>query len=155
MDTQPQQEDPVPRKWRTRWYRLREGFLLRLARALRMPPTLEVEQALRHAQWRSFNHGKEQGLGCCPQHPNDPPMLNLHHGHYRCGACWAADYFRSLDGGPVTDPKLQPLQITTPPQRPNQVYLQAVKGGAGPHTATLAAIPKWLVKLREKPKEGK
>ena len=80
-------------------------------------------------------------------------MLDLHHGHYRCGTCWARDYFRSLDAGPVTDP--QQLQITIPKQRPNQVYLAARREGKGEHTAALEAIPKWLVNLREKPKEGK
>ena len=78
-------------------------------------------------------------------------MLDLQHGHYRCGTCWARDYFRSLDAGPVTDPQ-QHLQITIPQQRPLHVYRQAVKDGAGTSTATLAAIPKWLVKLREKPR---
>jgi hypothetical protein len=158
MNEQPRalQEDPVPAKWRTKWYRFREGFLLHLSRFLRMPPTLVVEQALKDQQWKSLEYGKKEGLGRCPDHPDDLPMMNLHHGNYRCGTCWAADYFRTIDAGPVTDP--QHLQITIPTQRPLHVYRQAVKDGAGGSTATLAAIPKWLVRLRQVPqvpKEGK
>jgi hypothetical protein len=154
MNEQPRalQEDPVPAKWRTKWYRTRERFLRFLSRILRMPPTLEVNQAIESWGWKTFHRGQKEGLGRCPEHPNDLPMMNLHHGNYRCGTCWAADYFRTIDAGPVTDP--QQLQITIPTQRPLHVYCQAVKDGAGGSTATLAAIPKWLVQLREKPKEG-
>ncbi len=157
MNEQPHasQEDPVPHEWKTRWYRFRYRLTDLFSRLLRMPRPTDVEQALRHEQWRSLQHGKEQGLGRCPEHPEDAPMMNLHHGNYRCGTCWAADYFRTIDAGPVTDPKLQPLQIIIPTQRPNQVYLAARREGKGEHSAALEAIPRWLVKLREKPKEKK
>lgn len=148
MNAQPQQDDPVPRQWKTRWYHLRYRFLRRLSRCLRMPAPLDVEQALRDEQWKSLKHGKELGLGHCPQHPNGPPMLNLSHSDYRCPLCWAADYFRSIDAGPITEPRQ--LHVTIPTQRPQQAYLQARKEGAGTHTAALQAIPKWLREKGEK-----
>src|SRR2546421_6060338 len=114
MNEQPRalQEDPVPAKWRTRWYRTRERFLRFLSRILRMPPTLEVEKAIESWGWKTFHRGQKEGLGRCQDHPNDPPMIRLQRGNYRCPACWEVNYFRTIDAGPVTDPKLQPLQIT-------------------------------------------
>src|SRR6266704_1714192 len=142
MNEQPRvpQEDPVPPEWKTKWYRFRYRLTDLFSRLLRMPRPTDVEQALRHEQWRSLQHGKEQGLGHCPEHPEDAPMMNLHHGNYRCSTCWAANYFRTIDAGPVIDPQQQ-LQIIIPTQRPLHVYRQAVKDGSGSSTATLAAIP--------------
>ncbi len=156
MNEQPRalQEDPVPAKWKTRWYRTRERFLRVLSRFLRMPAPLEVNQAIESWGWKTFHRGQKEGLGRCQDHPNDPPMMRLQRGNYRCPTCWSDDYFRTLDAGPVTDPQ-QHLQITIPTQRPLHAYRQAVKDGAGTSTATLAAIPKWLVRLRQVPKEEK
>jgi len=150
MDTQPPpQEQPTyaPSPWRARWYRIK-----RLCSwVIRRGPRFDVNQALKEQRFQVWRDAREHYLGCCPEHPEDGPMLDLQHGHYRCGTCWARDYFRSLDAGPVTDPQ-QHLQTTIPQQRPLHAYRQAVKDGAGTSTATLAAIPKWLVRLREKPR---
>jgi hypothetical protein len=142
MATQPRGEDPVPRKWKTKWYHLRFCFLRRLSRFLRMPAPLDVEQALRDEQWRSLQHGREQGLACCPEHPDEPPMMKIRPSDYRCPLCWNADFFRTIDARPITEPRQ--LQVVIPTQRPQQIYLQARKEGAGSHTAALEAIPKWL-----------
>src|SRR6266567_3965797 len=60
------QEDPVPPQWKTRWYHTRERFLRFLSRILRMPPTLEVEKALRDQHFRVFEEVKKRYLGHCP-----------------------------------------------------------------------------------------
>ncbi len=100
MDTQPPpQEQPTyaPSPWRARWYRIK-----RLCSwVIRRGPRFDVNQALKEQRFQVWRDAREHYLGCCPEHPEDGPMLDLQHGHYRCGTCWARDYFRSLDAGPV------------------------------------------------------
>jgi len=117
-----------------------------------MPAPLEVEQALKNQRWQGVQIGEERSLGHCPRHP-DELLMDMGRGSFRCILCYSGTHPGFPDYESHTDPH-QHLQIVIPSQRPNQAYLQAVKSGSGPHTAALAAIPKWLVRLREKPKEG-
>lgn len=137
----------APSPWRAGWYRI-----TRLCSCLfRRKPRFDVNQALKDQKWQDLKHGKEQGLGCCPEHPDEPPMMKIRPSDYRCPICWNADFFHTLDAGPITDP--HHLQIVIPTQRPQQVYLQARKEGAGTHTAALAAIPRWLMEVYQTSKE--
>ncbi len=114
MNEQPRalQEDPVPAKWKTRWYRARECFLRVLSRFLRMPAPLEVNQALENWGWKNFQKGMEHYLGHCPFHPEEIALYAAGQGYFLCYSCSDEAYLRSLDNGPQTDPQHQHLQIT-------------------------------------------
>ena len=156
----------APSPWRARWYR----FLRLCSRVYRRPQT-DIGQALRTMLRRGYRRGRQAGYikghedgvreGVALAAKYRPSLLICQYHHdtpLYCPLCtpflFRAQTWMPEPAEPHTDPQ-QHLQITIPQQRPLHVYRQAVKDGAGTSTATLAAIPKWLVRLREKPKEGK
>ncbi len=141
------QEDPVPPQWKTRWYHTRERFLRFLSRILRMPPTLEVEKALRDQHFRVFEEVKKRYLGHCPFHPEE--MLFFQgQGRALCYFCKDEAYLKSLDDGPQTDPqKTLPLaEIMQLAQRHPSLALRKLQHPVGgPKTQAHRAVS-WLIK---------
>jgi len=120
----------------SRWQRFLYFFFAKLGLT-----TWDIEQS----RWFWYRLGVDEGKKHHP--PGVGPCCQVHGtGSMICAKCRTpAPLMRFPDYEPHTDPHVIPARH----------YVNLRERGAGPRTAALEAIPKWLVRLRQVPKEEK
>src|SRR5712691_5733354 len=118
-----------------------------------MPPTLDVETALRDQHFRDSRAAKKRYLWHCPFHPEEM-LFFLGQGHALCYFCKDEAYLKALDEGPQTDQqKTLPLtEIMQLAQRHPSLALRKLQHPeGGPKTQAHRALS-WLIKPERKEK---